>query len=146
MFCKIVWSDLLCSTKFSEIKCAVYCSYSAYCFSNYFVYSVFVIRLILFDFILPTELILAWYSICSNPLLVITFPVTEKMHENMKAPEMCNDILEFTWIIPNNFIIFLCCNDMNRCIGLCMILHTMLDSVVGQWMDGKNVWKRFYLK
>ena len=56
----------------------------------------------------PTKHILAWYKISSNPLKLI------KLHEIMKIPKIHNDVLEFIWINPDSFKIFLCCNHITR--------------------------------
>ena len=83
-----------------------------YYFCNYFMNSPAhvvkssLIRLVLFH----PQHIFAWYKISSNPLLLTIFPLLLKKY--MKScssyiPEIHNDVLEFIWINPDSFIMFL---------------------------------------
>ena len=58
----------------------------------------------------PNKNIRSWYKISSELLFLTTFP----QHEILKIPEIYNDVLEFIWINPDSFIIFLCCTQINR--------------------------------
>ena len=127
------------------------------CFYNYFENSPdHAVRIFLAGLIPPIEHILAWYKISLNPLLLTNFSVPKKMHEIIKIPEIYNDVPEFIWINPYSSILFLCCTHINcnmcilhvwnleSCIDLCFASHTVLNFVIGQGMDSKNVntvWK-----
>ena len=83
-------------------------------------------------FIPPTEYILAWYKISSNPLLLTNFPQSlKKCMKWWKSPRF-NDVFEFIWINPDSFIIFLCCTHINRNMR---ILHV--------WNFRKMYWSVF---
>ena len=115
---KVKWSNLLCETNIAEIKgktntlllqllrelpntcCKVFLDKTG--------------------LIPPIKHILVWYKISLNPLPLTNFPQLLKKHEIMKIPEIYNDVLQFIWINPDSFIIFLCCTHINR--NMC-ILH-----------------------
>ena len=88
--------------------------------------------------------------------VLTNFSVPKKMHEIIKNPEIYNDVPEFIWINPYSSILFLCCTHINcnmcilhvwnleSCTDLCFASHTVLNFVIGQGMDSKNVstvWK-----
>ena len=90
---------------------------SANCFCNYFVnFPAHIVRFPWSDWFHSTH----WTRSCLaynlfKPTVSNKFStVTKKMHESMKIFEIYNDTLESIWIIPDNFIIFLCCTKINR--------------------------------
>ena len=101
-----------------------------YCSCNYFVNSpthvvkTSLVKLVLFH---PLNIFLP-YKTFSNPMQLL------KLHEIMKLPKICNDILEFIWINPYSVIIFLCCTQINRNMR---ILHV--------WIFRKMYWSAFCL-
>ena len=100
----------------------------------------------------PTEHILAWYKISSNPVTNKFYIVTKKC---MKS---CNIFLRYTMRSMNSsgliqialkcfsaaptssvICVYFMLEIVERCIDLCFVLNTVINFVIEQGMGGKNV-------
>ena len=129
-FFKFIWSNLVCSTNFSEIKSTTYFSWNNLLFV--FATTLWILQNMLEDFpyktgfLPPTEHILARYTISSNPLLVANFSWLLKKCKNARKSLRCiMTSLSSSGLIQIT-IIFLCCTNINRnmhilmCVLICI--------------------------